>query len=54
MVHFAAGFLVAAVIAGILGFTALVTSVAGVARIFFVIFLVLAGVSLLFGRRAVT
>ena len=54
MVHFAAGFLVAAVIAAILGFTSLFGSIAGVARIFFVIFLVLAGVSLLFGRRVVT
>lgn len=54
MVHFAAGFLVAAIVSAVLGFTALASSVAGVARIFFVIFLVLAGVSLLFGRRAVT
>jgi uncharacterized membrane protein YtjA (UPF0391 family) len=53
MVRAAAVFLVVAVIAAVIGFAGISGAVAGVARALFVISLVLAGISLLLGRRIV-
>ena len=52
MLHYAAVFLVIALIAALFGFGGIAASSAGIAKILFFVFLVLAVVSLLFGRRA--
>jgi uncharacterized membrane protein YtjA (UPF0391 family) len=54
MLYWAAIFFVIALVAAVFGFGAIAASAAGVAKVLFVVFLVLAGVSLLFGRRVVT
>ena len=53
MVRLAAGFFIVAIVAAVFAFTSIATSLAGVAKVFFVVLLVLAGISLLFGRRFV-
>ncbi|HXX69014.1 MAG TPA: DUF1328 family protein [Polyangiaceae bacterium] len=53
MLYWAAVFFVIAIAAAIFGFGGIAAGAAGVAKILFVVFLVLAGLSLLFGRRAV-
>jgi uncharacterized membrane protein YtjA (UPF0391 family) len=53
MLRYAAIFLVIAIIAAVFGFAGIVQSAAGIAKVLFVVFLVLAGLSLLFGRRVV-
>jgi uncharacterized membrane protein YtjA (UPF0391 family) len=52
MLHYAAVFLVIALIAALFGFGGIAASSAGIAKILFFVFVVLAVVSLLFGRRA--
>jgi uncharacterized membrane protein YtjA (UPF0391 family) len=52
MLHWAAVFFVIALIAAVFGFGGIAASAVGVAKILFFVFLVLAVVSLLFGRRA--
>ena len=54
MLHWAAVFFVIALIAAVFGFGGLAASAAGNAKILFFVFLVLAVVSLLFGRRIST
>jgi uncharacterized membrane protein YtjA (UPF0391 family) len=51
MLHWTAVFFVVAIIAAVFGFGGIAASAAGMAKILFVVFLVLAGISLLFGRR---
>ena len=53
MLRWAAVFFVIALVAAVFGFGGIAQSSAGIAKILFVVFLVLAGFSLLFGRRAV-
>jgi uncharacterized membrane protein YtjA (UPF0391 family) len=53
MLRWAAVFFVIAIIAAVFGFAGISESAAGVAKVLFVVFLVLAGVSLLLGRRTV-
>jgi uncharacterized membrane protein YtjA (UPF0391 family) len=53
MLYWAAVFFVIAIAAAVLGFGGVAASAAGVAKVLFVIFLVLAGISLLMGRRTV-
>ena len=53
MLHWAAVFFVIALIAALFGFGGIAASAIGIAKILFVVFLVLAVVSLLLGRRAV-
>src|SRR5260370_26420987 len=53
MLHWAAVFFIISIVAPIFRFGRLAASPAVIATILFVVFLVLAGVSLLFGRRAV-
>jgi uncharacterized membrane protein YtjA (UPF0391 family) len=53
MLHWAAIFFVIAIVAAIFGFGGIAASATGIAKILFVVFLVLAGLSLLFGRRVV-
>lgn len=53
MLNWAAVFFVIAIVAAIFGFGGIATGAAGIAKMFFVVFLVLAGLSLLFGRRRV-
>lgn len=53
MLYWAAVFFVIAIAAAIFGFGGIAAGAAGIAKILFVVFLVLAGLSLLFGRRAV-
>jgi uncharacterized membrane protein YtjA (UPF0391 family) len=50
MLHWAAVFFVIAIVAAIFGFGGIAASAAGVAKILFFAFLVLAAVSLLLGR----
>ncbi len=52
MLSWALLFLVAALIAGVLGFTTVAGTAFGIAKILFVVFLVLFLVSLLFGYRS--
>jgi uncharacterized membrane protein YtjA (UPF0391 family) len=52
MLYWAAVFFVIALLAAIFGFGGLAASAAGVAKILFFVFLVLALVSFLFGRRS--
>jgi uncharacterized membrane protein YtjA (UPF0391 family) len=53
MLHWAATFFVIAIIAAVLGFTSIAGSAIDIAKILFFIFLVLAVVSFIFGRRAI-
>jgi uncharacterized membrane protein YtjA (UPF0391 family) len=53
MLFWAAIFFVLAVVAAAFGFAGIVASAAGIAKVLFVVFLVLAGISLLLGRRSV-
>ncbi len=53
MLYWAAIFFVIAVVAAIFGFGGIAADAEGIAKILFVVFLVLAGISLLFGRRRV-
>ncbi len=50
MLHYAIVFFVLALLAALLGFGAIATTAAGVAKLFFVGFLILAVLSLVFGR----
>ena len=52
--HWAAVFFVIALLAAIFGFGGIAASAAGIAKILFGVFLVLAVVSLIFGRRGST
>ncbi len=52
MLHWAAVFFVIALIAAVFGFGGIAASAVGIAKILFLVFLVLAVVSLLVGRRA--
>jgi uncharacterized membrane protein YtjA (UPF0391 family) len=54
MLHYAIVFLVIALIAALFGFGVIASAAAGIAKILFVIFLVLFLVSLLMGRGART
>jgi uncharacterized membrane protein YtjA (UPF0391 family) len=54
MLHWAAVFFVIALVAAIFGFGGLAASAVGIAKILFFVFLVLAVVALLFGRRVPT
>lgn len=51
MLQYALGFLVIALIAGILGFTGIAGASVGIAKILCLVFVVLFVVSLIFGRR---
>lgn len=51
MLHYAVVFLIIALVAGLFGFTGIAGTSVGVAKVMFVAFLVLAALSLLFGRR---
>jgi len=51
MLHYAIVFLVIALIAGLLGFSGIAGSAVGIAKLLFLVFIVLAGVSLLLGKR---
>jgi len=51
MLHWAAVFFIIALIAAIFGFGGLAASAVGIAKILFAVFLILAVVSLLLGRR---
>lgn len=51
MLYWAAVFFVIALAAAVLGFGGIAASAAGIAKILFFVFLVLAVVSLIFGRR---
>jgi uncharacterized membrane protein YtjA (UPF0391 family) len=53
MLHWAAVFLLIAIVAAVVGFAGFAASAAGIAKLLFVGFLVLAGVSLLLGRRTI-
>jgi uncharacterized membrane protein YtjA (UPF0391 family) len=53
MLYWAAVFFIIAIVAAIFGFGGLAASAVGLAKILFVVFLVLAGISLLMGRRHV-
>ena len=52
MLHYAVVFLIIALIAGLFGFGIIASTAAGIAKILFLVFLVLFVVSLLMGRRA--
>jgi uncharacterized membrane protein YtjA (UPF0391 family) len=52
MLYWAVVFFIVAIVAGALGFSGITLAAAGIAKILFVAFLVLAVVSLLVGRRA--
>lgn len=51
MLHYALVFLVVALIAGLFGFGLIASTAAGIAKILFVVFLILAVLSFVFGRR---
>jgi uncharacterized membrane protein YtjA (UPF0391 family) len=51
MLRWAIGFLIVALIAGALGFGGIAGTATGIAKILFVVFLILFVVSLIFGRR---
>lgn len=53
MLHFAAVFLVIAIVAAVFGFGGIVAGAVGMAKILFVIFLIGAVVAFLMGRRSV-
>ncbi len=52
MLHYSIVFLVIALIAALFGFGVIASTAAGIAKILFIVFLVLFAVSLLMGRRA--
>jgi len=52
MLHYAIVFLVIALVAALFGFGVIASTAAGIAKILFVVFLILFLVSLLMGRRA--
>jgi len=52
MLHYAIVFLVIALVAALFGFGVIASTAAGIAKILFLVFLVLFIVSLLMGRRA--
>lgn len=54
MLNWAATFFVIAIIAAVLGFTSIAGSAIEIAKILFVVFLVLAVVSFVFGKRKVS
>ena len=54
MLHYAVVFLVIALIAALFGFGVIASTAAGIAKILFLVFLVLFVVSLLMGRRIST
>lgn len=51
MLNWAATFFVIAIVAAVLGFTSIAGSAIDIAKILFVVFLILAVVSFIFGRR---
>lgn len=51
MLYWAAAFFVVAIVAAILGFGGIVVGAAGIAKLLFVTFVVLAAISLVVGRR---
>ena len=51
MLHWAAVFFVIALLAAVFGFGGIAASAVGIAKLLFVVFLVLAVVALIFGRR---
>ncbi len=51
MLNWAATFFIIAIVAAVLGFTSIAGSAIDIAKILFVVFLVLAVVSFIFGRR---
>lgn len=51
MLYWAAVFFVIALASAIIGFSGLAASAAGVAKILFLVFLVLGALSMIFGRR---
>ena len=53
MLHYTIVFLVIALIAAVFGFTGIAIASAGIAKILFVVFLILFLGSLIFGRRAI-
>jgi uncharacterized membrane protein YtjA (UPF0391 family) len=53
MLYWAAVFFIIALVAAVFGFGGIAASAVGVAKVLFVVFLVLAGISLLMGRRSV-
>ena len=54
MLNWAVTFFVIAIVAAVLGFTSIAGSAIDIAKILFVVFLVLAIVSFIFGRRTVS
>ena len=52
MLHYAVVFLIIALVAALFGFGVIASAAAGIAKILFLIFLVLFVISLLMGRRA--
>jgi uncharacterized membrane protein YtjA (UPF0391 family) len=54
MLYWAAVFFVIALIAAVFGFGSIAASAVGVAKILFFVFLILAVISLIFGRRVPT
>lgn len=52
MLHWAAVFFVIAIVAAIFGFGGIAASATGIAKVLFFAFLVMALISLLFGRRS--
>jgi uncharacterized membrane protein YtjA (UPF0391 family) len=53
MLHWALVFFVIALVAALFGFGGIATEAAGIGKILFFLFLLLAGISLLLGRRTV-
>ena len=53
MLNWAATFLIISIIAAVLGFTSIAGSAVEIAKILFVVFLVLAVVSFIFGRKRI-
>jgi len=51
MLHYAVVFLVIALIAAVLGFGGIAAGAEGIGKVLFVVFLILAVASLVFGRR---
>lgn len=51
MLHYAVVFLVVALIAALFGFGVIASTAAGIAKILFLVFLILAAVSFVMGRR---
>ena len=54
MLYWAAVFFIIALLAAVFGFGGIAASAAGAAKILFVVFLILAVISLIFGRRVPT